>query len=209
MLADRLHLLRSARYIHLNPCRAGLAKDPLEWEWSTHRDLVGAVANPWLDLARLRELWRNPAQDFARSFHEYVSSDPSVKVAGTPLPELKGEPKLAATLERVGEAVLQVLRAPNGALRKKGAPARVLAAQVAERLGARDQRAIADWLAVSPRAVRGLLARPRNPSHERAVLLVLAHSTRFGGNFPKPIRCQLPKSGSSKPTAQVEPPVTS
>jgi hypothetical protein len=34
---------RVARYIDLNPCRAGLVDHPLSWPWTTLRDLVGAV----------------------------------------------------------------------------------------------------------------------------------------------------------------------
>ena len=87
LLPDRLHLKRHIRYVHLNPCRANLVLDPLAWEWSTHRDAVGAVAEPWANLPQLLRLWDSRAQDFPRQFHSYVSGDPTVKVSGTPLPE--------------------------------------------------------------------------------------------------------------------------
>jgi REP element-mobilizing transposase RayT len=53
------HAARQVRYLHLNPCRDGLAYDPLAWPWSTHRDAVGAVAEPWVPAPMLaRELAR-------------------------------------------------------------------------------------------------------------------------------------------------------
>ena len=35
------HLLSTARYIALNPVKAGLADDPSAWPWSSHRALLG------------------------------------------------------------------------------------------------------------------------------------------------------------------------
>ena len=40
--------LRTLRYIYLNPCRRGLAIDPLELKWSTYRELLGAAVDPWV-----------------------------------------------------------------------------------------------------------------------------------------------------------------
>ncbi|MAE71281.1 MAG: hypothetical protein CME06_12545 [Gemmatimonadetes bacterium] len=37
---------RLARYIHLNPCRAGLISDPLAWPLSTYRDALGFSLRP-------------------------------------------------------------------------------------------------------------------------------------------------------------------
>ena len=42
-LVDRdEYLLHLARYIHLNPVRAGLAAGPDDWEFSSHREFAGA-----------------------------------------------------------------------------------------------------------------------------------------------------------------------
>ena len=37
---------RDERYVHLNPCRDGLVRDPLGWAFSTHRDAVGLAIDP-------------------------------------------------------------------------------------------------------------------------------------------------------------------
>jgi REP element-mobilizing transposase RayT len=44
------------QYIHLNPLRAGLVKDPTEWIWSGHRGLIGHTSDELLDLQHLAEL---------------------------------------------------------------------------------------------------------------------------------------------------------
>lgn len=42
------YLLELVRYIHLNPVRAGIVKDPAEYSWSSHRAYLGETAVPWL-----------------------------------------------------------------------------------------------------------------------------------------------------------------
>lgn len=179
ILPDLLHLKRHIRYVHLNPCRAGLAQDPLEWEWSTHRDCVGATQNPWIDLQRLVALFGVPERDFAMEFHSYVSSDPSVKVAGTRLPPRADLSGLVTRLELVGEAVLQATRLPANALKKRGSPARLLAAQMVWQLGGRNQRALAEWLGMKERSLRDLLAAPLSPQKLAPALWILANLERF------------------------------
>jgi len=39
------YLLELARYIVLNPVRAGMVKDPEEWPWSSYRGTVGMTQN--------------------------------------------------------------------------------------------------------------------------------------------------------------------
>ena len=42
------YLLQLIRYIHLNPVRAGLVKDPMDYPWSSHRAYLGQEELPWL-----------------------------------------------------------------------------------------------------------------------------------------------------------------
>jgi REP element-mobilizing transposase RayT len=74
-LTDEQKVLRTIRYVHLNPCRGKLVNDPLAWPFSTHRDAC-ALAIP-AAVPRVADVWW---------FHRYVSSDPSVHVDGTELP---------------------------------------------------------------------------------------------------------------------------
>lgn len=63
------YLLEVVRYIHLNPVRAGLARDPGAYPWSSHRVYLGLRSAPWVttdfalrmlnvDLARARAAYR-------------------------------------------------------------------------------------------------------------------------------------------------------
>jgi hypothetical protein len=103
-------LLRKVRYVLLNPCRPfhfgqevyQLAADPLEWEWSTLRDSVGAIENPWVTAHAIAEAAHLQIDDAVRWLHKYVSSDPHVAVEGTPFPTaasiLEGDRAMAAAL---------------------------------------------------------------------------------------------------------------
>ena len=42
------YLLELTRYIHLNPVRAGIVKEPEDYPWSGHRAYLGREAIPWL-----------------------------------------------------------------------------------------------------------------------------------------------------------------
>jgi REP element-mobilizing transposase RayT len=42
------YLLELVRYIHLNPVRAGIVKDPAGFAWSGHRAYLGLESAPWL-----------------------------------------------------------------------------------------------------------------------------------------------------------------
>ena len=90
-IPDVHHLKRHLRYVALNPCRSSLCRDPLEWHWSTYREVVGATTLRTGVTDRMRRALRiEPSQTsdtFAQEFHRYVSSDPSVAVSGTPFPQ--------------------------------------------------------------------------------------------------------------------------
>jgi REP element-mobilizing transposase RayT len=42
------YLLELVRYVHLNPVRCGMVRDPLEYPWSSHRAYLGQESLPWL-----------------------------------------------------------------------------------------------------------------------------------------------------------------
>jgi putative transposase len=51
VVQSNYHLLELARYIVLNPVRAGLCKHPREWSWSSYKALAGeAPAPPFLTI---------------------------------------------------------------------------------------------------------------------------------------------------------------
>jgi REP element-mobilizing transposase RayT len=119
-IPDFRHLLRQIRYVHLNPCRSGLASDPLEWEWSTHRDAVGAAWPGWIDLDLIREALRCPSGHTGSRLHQYVSADPTVSVTGTPAPRPPANaPVFVSSPETLIQAATTALRAPREDVRRK------------------------------------------------------------------------------------------
>lgn len=115
---DPAHGRRLARYIELNPTRAGIVRDPLAWAWSTHRDRCGLVADPVVEAARDPTGW-----------HHYVSSDPTVEVGGTPMPEIAAKvPDLAEVHHAVAAAYRTVPEGRIGRCERRSALMRTAAA---------------------------------------------------------------------------------
>lgn len=153
---------RSVRYLHLNPCRARLVRDPLAWPLSTHRDAVG-LASP----AVIR-----PHPDPAR-FHGYVSADPSVAVDGTPLPDwtVSTHDPLA-----VLHAVSALTRTPLAALARGGGPRRLYLQAVAALAPGVGREVAGGAVGVS----RWTATRSVRPGPDVAKVGRLLHDPRFG-----------------------------
>ncbi|MCC6521496.1 MAG: hypothetical protein IT373_02435 [Polyangiaceae bacterium] len=154
---DAHHALRQVRYVALNPCRAGLAADPLAWPWSTHRDAVGAIADPWVTQERLAAVLGRPVAGLAAWFHRYVSADPSVHVAGTHPPVAAG-PRLLADepLSVIATAAAAASRAYVADIRH-ASQTRRLFVHLAVHAGWRERRSVARACGVSVSAVGKLL----------------------------------------------------
>lgn len=167
-IANGQHLERLIRYVHLNPCRAKLAKDPLCWPWSTHRGLAGAEADPWIDAAALAAVLGRPRRDFAQWLHGYVSSDPSVVVEGTAPPASSEERQLATVpIEAVRRAALAATPWSPPCLRRK------LVVQLALHQAWRDPEAIARAAGITPRSARRLMGEPIDEPALRAARMCL------------------------------------
>ncbi|MBI4704176.1 MAG: hypothetical protein HY744_23960, partial [Deltaproteobacteria bacterium] len=138
IIPDLKHLRRLVRYLALNPCRAGLASDPLSWPWSTHRDVVGAVADPWIDGSRLAAALVLPAQGFAVAHHAYVSGDPCVSTAGTPFSRRAAPTPVAVQpLAALAAAAAAANRAAPADIKRRS-PTRALLLELAGRHGWQD-----------------------------------------------------------------------
>ena len=56
-VADDAQLITVVRYIARNPVTAGLAGDPADWPWSSHRAVTDSTVRPdWVAASRLLEL---------------------------------------------------------------------------------------------------------------------------------------------------------
>jgi REP element-mobilizing transposase RayT len=154
------HLLRSVRYIHLNPVRAGLVPDPLEWPFSTHRGVVGAELDPWVRLAELAHELRRPTRSAAEWLHQYVSADAETNPAGTPMPVPVAPVDFAAvppaSLDRIVAAAISAT--PWSSLQER----RHLIVLLARHQGIRSTSAIAAAAGLSARHVRELSLEPNS-----------------------------------------------
>jgi REP element-mobilizing transposase RayT len=181
-IPNLLQLRRQIRYAHLNPCRAQLVNDPLEWEWSTHRDLVGAAFPSWPDHAKAANRWKVPLRDFGRHLHDYTSGDPSVRIEGTSLPQWSGG-IWAVSLPTLTRAVHQTLRSHSDQDHRRSSPARRLTVLLADQLGVIRKTALAQWVGTSDRTIRAILAQPTSLAETQALQAaqqILADPKRFG-----------------------------
>ena len=149
---------RETRYIHLNPCRAGLVSDPLSWPWSTYREALGlglrrGVADPW-------------------RLHQYTAQDETVE-PGSELPMAGPNPDIW----QLQGAVSELLCMPIDQLQRRG-PGRRLWVQAARELTDLPSREIAQRVGISASAVRrvGPLPEAAQSCIER-----LAGDPRFPG----------------------------
>lgn len=68
------HFLATARYIVLNPVRAGICRDAGDWRWSSHRAIASSDPRPGLLRATLLLRLFSPNADRARElYREFVS----------------------------------------------------------------------------------------------------------------------------------------
>ena len=53
---DESHLLAAARYVEMNPVRAGLCSQPADWKWSSYRAHIARRDDALVDVDRLLDL---------------------------------------------------------------------------------------------------------------------------------------------------------
>jgi putative transposase len=69
--ADR-YLLALVRYIHLNPIRAGIARVPEDYHWSSHRAYLGREQLPWLTTSTVLSQLSTKPSVARRKFQDFV-----------------------------------------------------------------------------------------------------------------------------------------
>lgn len=86
------YLLEVSRYVHLNPVRAGIAKRPEDYRWSSYRVLIGAEsAPPWLaPETTWREIGGKKSERPWREYQRYVESKIDTKLAN-PMERVYGQ----------------------------------------------------------------------------------------------------------------------
>lgn len=156
-IPDIHHLKRQLRYVHLNPNRKNLVRDPLAWEWSTHIDYAGGCTDPWPDGPEtLLRLGYGRGPSAVHAFHHYVSADPSAHVQGTPPLQSPTGADLIDIAAAIHAAEI-AYRAPKGIFLKKG-KARARLAQLLWRVLGVQQARVAKALGVSRGTISGASA---------------------------------------------------
>lgn len=152
VIADLEKLLRVLRYGALNPVRAGLVADPLLWPWSTLRDVMGAVVDPWIDGDRLARVLNRDPRTFATWWHRYVSTDSSAtayrSIATAVAPRLAEVP-----LEWIADAAASATRRTAADIQRSCSTRRLFLA-IAVASGWDWSSRLAEACAITPRAVR-------------------------------------------------------
>jgi REP element-mobilizing transposase RayT len=99
LLEQESHYLELARYIALNPVRAGIVAGAADWRWSSYRATAGIVMAPeWLDVTAIRA--RFPGDDEAaqtRAYRNFVDAglgkgNPLKPPTQPALPMVEGKP---------------------------------------------------------------------------------------------------------------------
>lgn len=73
LIEDEQHLLETARYIVLNPVRAGLCNAPEEWPWSSYRACAGLEFAPdFLAVTEHLRLFGRSPSAARRAYREFV-----------------------------------------------------------------------------------------------------------------------------------------
>jgi len=81
------HLHELTRYIHLNPVRAGMAKHPGDYRWSSYREFLGLrKAPPWLSLDATLKRFGKTRKEQRERYRAFVEEP--TEVVQNPLREL-------------------------------------------------------------------------------------------------------------------------
>lgn len=172
---DRVHLRRVVRYVALNPCRKQLCRDPMEWAWSTYRELLGATVGdgdlPKRLATELGESGTPLSLDlFVRRFHTYVSSDASVVALGSRFPAAaRSRVEADFPLSAILAASAAALRVSPVRVKQRGT-LRPLFVHLASNQGWRRPSQLAAWCGIGRSGVHRILQQPCPPGLAAAQL---------------------------------------
>lgn len=70
-------LLHLSRYLHLNPVRAGIVREPEDWPHSSYRTYVGWDDAQWISTYIILETLapERPPSEQKRRYHEFVQQE--------------------------------------------------------------------------------------------------------------------------------------
>jgi len=72
LVDEDIYLKELVRYIHLNPVRAGMVKEPKDYPWSGHRAYLGFETIPWLTTNWVLSLFSERLSNARRAYEKFV-----------------------------------------------------------------------------------------------------------------------------------------
>jgi len=135
ILVDRdAYLMELARYVVLNPVRAGMVSAVQEWAWSSFRATAGIVpAEDWLACDAVLQQFGGEALAACNNYRDFVLAGVD---APSPWSQLRGQIYLGREQFLVDMAQLAVSQAADGVSRSQREPARPTADAVLCRVAA-------------------------------------------------------------------------
>lgn len=178
LIADADYLRQAIRYIHLNPVKADIVRDPAEYRWSSHRCYVGAPAPGWLSVDQALGCFGGSRREAVAAYVAFLHAPQGECPVGQWMDKVQLEradragvsrfadsrsaPGLEALLERIASRYNvspAEIRSPKRS-RSLSAP-RAALAQAALSSGAATLGEVAAFLGRAPSTVSWLLQRYR------------------------------------------------
>jgi REP element-mobilizing transposase RayT len=75
LVTDNAYLLCLVRYIHLNPVGAGLAENPEEYRWSSHRSYCGMRSLEWVTTRAVLSCFADSVLAARREYRKFMIAD--------------------------------------------------------------------------------------------------------------------------------------
>ena len=70
LIEDNIYFLEVSRYIHLNPVKAGMVREPMDYEQSSYRSYVSGEENDLVDKRKVLSAFRKDEKEQYRMFVE-------------------------------------------------------------------------------------------------------------------------------------------
>lgn len=74
LIDDNIYLKELVRYIHLNPVRAQMVENPLDYRWSSHQAYLTNQESTWLDTSRVLQIFGQSEREAKEAFNRFVLS---------------------------------------------------------------------------------------------------------------------------------------
>jgi len=205
ILCDRdAYLLSLVKYLHYNPLRAGLVRDPEEYRWSSHQEYIRLNKNGLVDTGLVLGMFSKDSKRGCRLYREYMREEDKTskeefyrtvdqRVLGDEefVERVRGRVKSGIfakrrrhgiSLREIARGVGEVFGIPLGELRGRGKNSGVMEGRRLFSLVGREYgykgREIAEYLGKDPAAVTGYVRRGQDLGDEMEKLILFLEGTR-------------------------------